>query len=139
MDVSRDEDADKLLYTQRLKAAVHYTVGKICEDEAADLDVTFSRQFIAVLAEATFKQCQVMAKDLEQFAKHAKRTTINADDVKLLIRKSPALLDHINSMHESEVSRKEQKTKRTKKRKPTIAESTTEHTNLDIAEESNDT
>ena len=54
---------------QRLKAAVHYTVGKICEEVRQDQDVDFNRQFIGVLAEASYKQIQSIAVDLELFAK----------------------------------------------------------------------
>ncbi|XP_078413918.1 centromere protein S isoform X2 [Cetorhinus maximus] len=35
------------------------------------------------------------ATDLELFAKHGKRTTVNTDDVKLLARRSKALLNFI--------------------------------------------
>ena len=45
-----------LLHCQRLKAAVHYTVGQICEETGAEMDMTFSRQVIATISEATFKQ-----------------------------------------------------------------------------------
>jgi len=49
-----------------LKAALHYTVGRVCEEME---DVTFSREFVAAVSETTFKQCEVLATDLEQFAK----------------------------------------------------------------------
>ena len=62
----------KYFLLQRLKAAVHYTVGKICEEMSSDLDVVYDRKFIAVLTEATFKYCQTMATDLELFAKYVK-------------------------------------------------------------------
>ena len=54
---------------QRLKAAVHHTVGKICEETARGLDVVYDRKFMAVLTEATFKFSQTVATDLELFAK----------------------------------------------------------------------
>ena len=52
-----------------MKAAIHYGVGQICEETAAEDGVTFQRQFVAVLAEATFKFASTMATDLELFAK----------------------------------------------------------------------
>lgn len=42
---------------QRLKAAVHYTVGCLCQDVAEDKDVQFSKQTIAAISEVTFRQC----------------------------------------------------------------------------------
>lgn len=55
-------------FLQRLKAAVHYTVGRICEE--SDADVTFTKQTIAALTEATYRQIQTYAVDLELFAKY---------------------------------------------------------------------
>ncbi|KAI0213723.1 Centromere protein S [Lamellibrachia satsuma] len=107
-----EDDPEKLAYAQRLKAAVHYTVGKICEEMSSDLDVVYDRKFIAVLTEATFKYCQTMATDLELFAKHAKRMTVNSDDVKLLVRKSPELLEHIEKLsQQQEITRQNRKKK----------------------------
>ncbi|XP_072888312.1 centromere protein S isoform X1 [Hemitrygon akajei] len=78
-------------YSQRLRAAVHYTVGCLCEEIGENKQVEFSKQTIAAISETTFRQCENFAKDLERFAKHGKRTTINTDDVKLLARRSKAL------------------------------------------------
>ncbi|KAM8790139.1 centromere protein S-like isoform 4-T4 [Rhynchonycteris naso] len=85
------EDQERFSYEQRLKAAVHYTVGCLCEEVALDQGVQFSRQTIAAISEVTFRQCENFAKDLEMFARHAKRSTINTEDVKLLARRSNSL------------------------------------------------
>lgn len=42
---------------QRLKAAVHYTVGCLCQEVEEDKDVQFSKQSIAAISEITFRQC----------------------------------------------------------------------------------
>ncbi|XP_013912509.1 PREDICTED: centromere protein S-like isoform X1 [Thamnophis sirtalis] len=76
---------------QRLKAAFHYTVARLCEDVAEDKNIQFSRQTIAAISEITFRQCEMFAKDLEMFAKHGKRSTVNVEDVKLLARRSNSL------------------------------------------------
>ncbi|XP_048471157.1 centromere protein S [Rhincodon typus] len=53
------------------------------------------------------------AADLELFAKHGKRTTVNTDDVKLLARRSKALLNFITEKcNELASSNAEQKEKR---------------------------
>ncbi|XP_044301239.1 centromere protein S-like [Varanus komodoensis] len=101
---------------QRLKAAVHYTVACLCEEVAEDKATQFSKQAIAAISEITFRQCDIFAKDLEMFARHAKRSTINAEDVKLLARRSNALLGYITQKSEElAMNNQEQKEKRKKK------------------------
>ncbi|XP_063291757.1 centromere protein S [Pelobates fuscus] len=89
---------------QRLKAAVHYTVGCLCQDVADEKDIQFSKQAVAAISEITFRQFETFAKDLELFARHAKRTTITMDDVKLLARRSRPLYEHICERSEGIVS-----------------------------------
>ncbi|EPQ12208.1 Centromere protein S [Myotis brandtii] len=100
-------------FKKRLKAAVHYTVGCLCEEVASDKEVQLSRQTIAAISEVTFRQCESFAKDLEMFARHAKRSTINTEDVKLLARRSNSLLKYITE--KSEEFNVERKTKKKKK------------------------
>ncbi|KAK2572645.1 Centromere protein S [Acropora cervicornis] len=111
-----DEEYEALAYQQRLKAALHFTVGRICENTGKETGLQFSRQFIAALTETTFKQCESFATDLELFAKHAKRSQVNCDDVLLLSRKSSALATHMEEnskelikAHEEEKANKKQK------------------------------
>ncbi|XP_077996218.1 centromere protein S-like [Glandiceps talaboti] len=112
-----DESYDQLAYKQRLKAAIHYSVGQICEESAEENDVVFSRQFIATLAEATFRQCGILATDLELFAKHAKRSVVNAEDVKLAVRKSPLLFEHLNSISQQQAAVNEAEREKKRKKK----------------------
>ncbi|KAM9409120.1 centromere protein S isoform 2-T2 [Pholidichthys leucotaenia] len=44
---------------QRLKAAVHYTVGRLCQKIEEDNHRKFSRQVVAAIAETTFRQCVI--------------------------------------------------------------------------------
>ncbi|CAI9179454.1 unnamed protein product [Rangifer tarandus platyrhynchus] len=94
------EEQQRFSYRQRLKAAVHYTVGCLCEEVALDKDMQFSKQTIAAISEVTFRQCENFARDLEMFARHAKRSTINTEDVKLLARRSHSLLKYITEKNE---------------------------------------
>ena len=41
-----------------------------------------------------------MPKDLEMYARHVKRSTINTDNVKLLVRRSHSLLKYITEKNE---------------------------------------
>ena len=51
---------------QRLKAALHYTVGQVCSEMK---ESTFSRELVAIITETAFKEAQLLATDLELFAK----------------------------------------------------------------------
>ncbi|XP_064326357.1 centromere protein S [Phalacrocorax carbo] len=107
------EGEERLLLTQRLKAAVHYTVGCLCQDAAEDKDIQFSKQTIAAISEITFRQCENFARDLEMFARHAKRSTVTTEDVKLLARRSNSLLKYITQKSEEiTASNMEQKKKK---------------------------
>uniref|UniRef100_A0A9L0J641 Centromere protein S n=1 Tax=Equus asinus TaxID=9793 RepID=A0A9L0J641_EQUAS len=45
------EEQQRFSYRQRLKAAVHYTVGCLCEEVALDKEIQFSKQTIAAISE----------------------------------------------------------------------------------------
>ncbi|KAM5321922.1 centromere protein S-like [Glossophaga mutica] len=110
------EEQQRFSYQQRLKAAVHYTVGCLCAEAASDTQVQLSKQTVAAIAEVTFRQCENFAKDLEMFARHAKRSTINTEDVKLLARRSNSLLKYITEKNEEIAEfNTERKTKKKKK------------------------
>ncbi|XP_054708750.1 centromere protein S-like [Uloborus diversus] len=98
-----------------LKTTLHYDVGKICMTIAKKHNVTFSKEFIAILAKLTYRQIGSFAVDLEHFSNHAKRSTINAEDVKLLARKNKLLYDHISGM-DADVVIKEKTSKKRKKK-----------------------
>ncbi|XP_036388280.1 centromere protein S [Megalops cyprinoides] len=104
---------DEFSHSQRLKAAVHFTVGKFCHEIGEDCQKKFSKLVVAAIAETTFKQCDIFAKDLEAFARHAKRTTVTVEDVKLAARRSASLSSHIMAKSEKLTSgSKEHKEKR---------------------------
>ncbi|XP_017263897.1 centromere protein S [Kryptolebias marmoratus] len=103
-------DADET--QQRLKAAVHYTVGRLCQKVGEKQRREFSRQVVAAIAETTFRQCEIFAKDLEAFARHAKRSTVSTEDVKLAARRSTALSVYIQNKSEELAQEKELKKKR---------------------------
>ncbi|XP_071351721.1 centromere protein S [Trachinotus anak] len=108
-------DEDETL--QRLKAAIHFTVGRLCQKIGEDHQRAFSRQAIAAIAETTFRQCDIFAKDLEAFARHAKRSTVTAEDVKLAARRSTALSIYIQNKSEELNQEQNLKKKNTGKRK----------------------
>ncbi|XP_028393673.1 centromere protein S-like [Dendronephthya gigantea] len=121
-DENFDEEYENLEHKQRLKAALHYTVGKICEEIGEETNLRYSKQFIAALTETTFKQIGSFATDLELFAKHAKRTIINSDDVVLISRRSSVLNQHMKEISQElneahMIERANKKSKKAKKQK----------------------
>ncbi|XP_049729918.1 centromere protein S-like [Elephas maximus indicus] len=88
MEDEEAEEQQRFSYQQRLKAAVHCSVGCLCKEVASD----FGGDFLTV---------RNFAKDLEMFARHAERSTINTDDVKLLARRSNSLLKYITEKSEA--------------------------------------
>ncbi|KAM7323925.1 centromere protein S [Alexandromys fortis] len=117
MEETEAEEERQFSHRQRLKAAVHYTVGHLCNEVALDKQVQFNKQTVAAIAEVTFRQCENFAKDLEMFARHAKRSTVTTEDVKLLARRSNSLLKYITEKNE-EIAQLNLERKAKKKRKP---------------------
>ncbi|KAI9143912.1 putative apoptosis-inducing TAF9-like domain 1 family protein [Paraphysoderma sedebokerense] len=101
-------------HEDRLKAAIHYAVGRICDDEADNLDVEITPHFIAALTEVVYKQIETMAIDVEFFAKHNKRTTISSDDVKLCARRNEDLYNKLSEFVGERTKQKEGSKKRKK-------------------------
>ncbi|XP_022117981.1 centromere protein S [Pieris rapae] len=96
--------------TQKLQAAVHKDVRGICTEACHFLGLEITKPAIEVIAELVFKKCHVYGSDLEAFAKHAKRSTINADDVKLLVRRNPSLKSRLHSLSSNSGKDKRRKT-----------------------------
>jgi len=116
-----DDEYQQLVKSQRLKAAVHYTVGLIAVEAEQETGLKFNRHLIAAISESTCKYTQTMARDLELFAKHAKRSTINTDDILMVVRKTKTLSDYMreytkeltDEKEKINVKRKEKKKKST--------------------------
>ena len=60
---------NKRLLLQRLKAALHFTIGKLGEQLGVDLDVQFSRSVVAAVTELASDRLKVIAEDLEAFSR----------------------------------------------------------------------
>lgn len=114
---SIEEEYQVLSVRQRLKAAVHYTSLQLCQETEDKYGVSISQQVVAAISETVWKQAESFAVDLELFAKHAKRSIINADDVKLLVRRNPCLLQHIQGLHADQTSGPEAGKKRGRRKK----------------------
>ncbi|CAF1011533.1 unnamed protein product [Rotaria sordida] len=98
-----DLDDERLLQDpgSRLKVALHAACGKICEQLQIQSNVTVDKQVVNAIGDITFQQIETFCQDLDVFSKHGKRTTINVDDVRLLCRRNPGLLDKIDDFQRS--------------------------------------
>ncbi|PWW77015.1 hypothetical protein C7212DRAFT_294472 [Tuber magnatum] len=76
---------------ERLKSALWFSIGKIVDEEILQLDVNATPQFIGALTEMVWAQLENTSRDLESFARHAGRSTVNTDDVLLLARRNEGL------------------------------------------------
>ncbi|KAL4999167.1 kinetochore component CENP-S-domain-containing protein [Aspergillus recurvatus] len=76
---------------ERLKSALWLSIGKIVDEETIKLGVNATPQFIGALTELVWVQIETASQDLESFAKHAGRSTINVSDVMMLARRNDGL------------------------------------------------
>jgi centromere protein S len=112
------DDAD----FERLKASFHFTTGKICEERAKELHLEVDKKVIACISNLGLQQLKIFSSDLESFARHAKRTTVNADDVKLLARRNPKLLTHLFTLENK--TGKSSRAEPAKKQQPSVKDFT---------------
>ncbi|KAF3390874.1 Centromere protein S [Talaromyces pinophilus] len=89
MSDSNQEETQAL--EERFKSALWLAIGKIVDEETMQLGVNATPQFIGALTEMVWAQIESVSQDLEAFAKHAGRSTINTNDVMLLARRNEGL------------------------------------------------
>ncbi|EYE96371.1 CENP-S family protein [Aspergillus ruber CBS 135680] len=85
------EQEERTGLEERLKSALWLSIGKIVDEETIKLGVNATPQFIGALTEMVWAQIETSSQDLESFAKHAGRSTINVSDVLLLARRNEGL------------------------------------------------
>ncbi|KAI9690891.1 MAG: hypothetical protein M1822_008511 [Bathelium mastoideum] len=85
------QEDDATVTEERLKSALWYSIGRIVDEDSLRLNVNATPQFIGALMEMTWAQVENVAKDLECFAKHGNRSSINVADVLLLARRNEGL------------------------------------------------
>ncbi|XP_073969182.1 centromere protein S-like [Rhodnius prolixus] len=108
---------------QKLKLTTYYAVSKTCDELGKDNTLlgpfTVSKDAKELITEFIMNKMELYAEDLEAFASHARRNLINGDDVKLLFRRNPKLLEELDKLDEEE---KLAKAEKSKKRKRTVEE-----------------
>lgn len=76
---------------QMVRQSIHNSAKAIIKELGEKLGVEFDQNAQSIIAELTYKRLLIYGSDLEAFQKHAKRSTITADDVKLLVRRNDSL------------------------------------------------
>ena len=93
-----DAEADAAKDDGAIRSALHFAVGRICEqEEDDDLDAALmSSTAVESLAELVYQYATTsLANDLVAFSRHAGRKTVTVDDVKLAIRKEKKTHDSL--------------------------------------------
>ncbi|XP_060529280.1 centromere protein S-like [Cylas formicarius] len=80
---------------QKIKQAVTNTSKKICGEVCTGLGMTIDSNASDLIAEMVYKKLCLYAEDLEAFQKHARRSQVTVDDVKLLVRRNDSLADFV--------------------------------------------
>lgn len=86
---------------ERLKAALWHSIGKTVDAIALEEDFNANSAFIGALTELVHAKISTAATDMEAFAKHAGRSTINIKDVTLLARHNEALQEVLKDKAEA--------------------------------------
>ncbi|KAK4475094.1 hypothetical protein MN116_002184 [Schistosoma mekongi] len=81
------------------KAELHYRCTKTAHEIANNEQCEINMDVICLVTELVFRFHQVLATDLETFSRHAKRSTITAEDVFCFVRRNPKLLQHLVDYH----------------------------------------
>ncbi|KAK9496573.1 hypothetical protein O3M35_012518 [Rhynocoris fuscipes] len=110
------ENLEDMNDEEKLKLSVFHAVSKASDEISLDCvdNCTFTPEAKALLTEFIWKKLSLYAEDLEAFCNHAKRSNINEDDVKLLFRRNPKLLEEFTKIDQEEPENKGQKRKRKK-------------------------
>ncbi|XP_072387185.1 centromere protein S-like [Diabrotica undecimpunctata] len=82
---------------QKTRQIVYNTTKEMVNKIAPQYEMEFDNNSIDLISELVYKKIQMYGSDLDAFQKHAKRSTITAEDVKLLVRNNKSLLNIVES------------------------------------------
>ncbi|OWY99378.1 hypothetical protein PHMEG_00029623 [Phytophthora megakarya] len=113
----------------RVRQSILYTVGRICDEEAQKQQherltrtkPPMSKEAMGLLADLVYKQSEVMATELQFFARHANRKIIKTEDVTLCARKHPNLTNLLQKYQRENLN--STSTSNSKKRRKNFADS----------------
>lgn len=85
----------------QLKSLVYLSVAKMVEQQTAELGTSASPLFVAALVELVYNQMISLGEDLELFANHAGRATVEPADVYMVTRKNEILTKALKELEAS--------------------------------------
>ncbi|GKV17424.1 hypothetical protein SLE2022_369920 [Rubroshorea leprosula] len=113
-DVEREEE-DEESVTDVLKDRFRLSAIPIAEEEAKRNGMEISAPIVACIVDLAFKYTENLAKDLELFAQHAGRKSVNTEDVILSAHRNEHLAATLRSFCE-ELKAKEPQSERKRKK-----------------------
>ncbi|XP_022917665.1 centromere protein S-like [Onthophagus taurus] len=90
---------------KKLKSSIYSDVRGICKDTAQKYEMEFDQNAMDTIGELTWKKLLLYTQDLEAFHKHAKRSAVTIDDVKLLCRRNTSLKEFMEKEYPSNSSK----------------------------------
>ena len=102
---SNTRNSDLSAEAKEVRMSLQYAVIEICAQQDRMNQTKTSSQALQALAELTFLYAtNCLSQDLDAFSSHANRKTITIDDVKLMVRKLPDMLQSLTDYCDKQVS-----------------------------------
>ncbi|KAL0464037.1 UNVERIFIED_CONTAM: protein MHF1 [Sesamum latifolium] len=115
-DVDRGEEEEESA-SELLRDRFRLCTISIAEAEAKQNGMEVSQPIVACISDLAFKYAQQLAKDLELFAQHAGRKSVNMEDVILSAHRNDHLAASLRSFS-NDLKAKEPQSERKRKKNP---------------------
>lgn len=86
----------------KAKAALHYAIHALQSTSPHTQEVHVSPAYTAGLTELVYTKLVAYGRDMEAFAKHAKRAVVSVEDVKLCVRRQEPLVEGLQEFIEAQ-------------------------------------
>ncbi|EEB05910.1 hypothetical protein SJAG_00935 [Schizosaccharomyces japonicus yFS275] len=100
---------------ERFKAEIFHVTQQVCNNTAAELSESESKRvvvdelFCVGVTEMVWEQIKVLAKDVEMFAEHAGRKTVQPQDVVLCSRRNEGLHEIMQNLSKEAIKNRKKR------------------------------